>query len=74
MKNRITGFYVALLLLLGTPALNSQWPSTYVAPIDSLKAIKAANVELIQKQEKTLQVLDDLEKTSQEIKIRGKRT
>ena len=74
MKNLTTCFYATLLFLLGTPMLNSQWPSTYVAPLESLKAMKAANVELIQKQQKTLEVLDEMQKTSEEIKIRGKRT
>ncbi len=61
------------LLLLPTPHLNSQSKEEPRISVESLQALKRSNRELIEKQQKTLQKLDELSKTSEQIKILGKR-
>ncbi len=43
-------------------------------PLDMLKAIKAANARLIEQQAATLLKLEEMEKTSETLKILGKRS
>ncbi len=67
--------YAAVFLLAGTACLRSQWPAVPVkTPMDSLKALKAANADLIEQQKKTLDTLDDISAAAEQIRIKGKRT
>jgi hypothetical protein len=54
----------------GSPAVaNAATENT----LKALQAIKTANAEILKQQEATLQKLDELEKTAQEIRIYNKR-
>ncbi len=65
----------AVFFLLSTVWLRSDWPAAPAkSPIDTLKAIKAANADLIEQQKKTLDVLEDIGAAADQIRIRGKRT
>jgi hypothetical protein len=84
--------FLALALLLGTPAtmLQSQdadpAPAPAIAPpaaippvekgspLQMLKAMRDANAKLLEQQTATLQKLEELEKTAQNLKILGKRS
>jgi hypothetical protein len=75
MKKHLLVLYTALVLLAGTACLHSQWPAVPVkSPMDSLKALKAANADLIEQQKKTLDTLDDISAAADQIRIKGKRT
>ena len=75
MKRHALAFYVFPLLLLSTACLNSQWPAEPVkSPVETLKAMKAANADLIEQQKKTMDTLDDISASADQIRIRGKRT
>jgi len=75
MKRRTLAYYTAGFFLMSTACLNSQWPSTPVkSPTESLKAVKAANADLIEQQKKTLDTLDDISASADQIRIKGKRT
>ena len=64
---------VALLFLSG-PSLNSQAPQTASGTLLSqLQAIQTANKALIEKQQKTLQSLDEMKATAEQLKALGKR-
>jgi len=54
--------------------LHSQAPVPPATPLQILKAMKAKNQELIEKQTQTLQKLDELEKEADQIKVLAKRT
>ena len=43
-------------------------------PLEMLKAIRDANIKLLEQQAATLQKLEEMEKTSQTLKVLGKRT
>jgi hypothetical protein len=54
--------------------LNSQAPQPATSsPLAALQAIQAANKALIEKQQKTLQTLDEMKAAAEQIKILGKR-
>lgn len=73
MKRNLAAFFA--VLLAGTACLRSQWPAVPVkSPVDTLKAMKAANADLIDQQKKTLDTLDDIAATAEQIRIKGKRT
>jgi uncharacterized protein Yka (UPF0111/DUF47 family) len=55
-----------------TPAAESA-ASSAQAVVKALQAMKAANEEILKQQEATLQKLDEMEKTAQEIRILTKR-
>jgi hypothetical protein len=44
------------------------------SPIDQLKALKAKNAELIEKQTATLQKLDEMDKQAEQLRFFSKRT
>ena len=59
--------------------LHSQAPIPAVAipagnPLEQLKAIRDQNAKLLEQQAATLQKLDELEKTSQTVKVLGRRS
>ena len=63
-----------------TPATTAKSPATSAVAnastqttLKALQAMKAANTEILKQQEATLQKLDELEKTAQEIRIYTKR-
>jgi hypothetical protein len=73
-----------VLIALAIPALQSQSPAPVPAPATGaaptapsarqlLEQIRDANAKLLEQQAKTLQLLDEMEKTSQTIKTLGKR-
>ncbi len=43
-------------------------------PVQTLQAVKASNADLIDKQKKTLDGLDEMQKTADQIKAFAKRT
>lgn len=57
--------------------LHSQTPAPAAqpakSPLDQLKAMRDANAKLLEQQTKTLQHLDEMEKTSQALKALGRR-
>ena len=62
-----------------SPKLHSQAPAPAVAvpaggALEQLKAIRDQNAKLLEQQAATLQKLDDLEKTSQTVKVLGRRS
>jgi hypothetical protein len=82
MKKLLLPF--AVLVALAIPALQSQSPAPIPAPAAGatpaapsarqlLEQIRDANAKLLEQQAKTLQLLDEMEKTSQTIKTLGKR-
>jgi Spy/CpxP family protein refolding chaperone len=69
MKRKLS---LLIVVLAASGALsNSQAPTT--DPVATLRKIKATNAELIDRQTKTLKLLDELQKDSQQIKTLGKR-
>ena len=54
--------------------LHSQAPAAPKTLLQIIEAMKARNVELLEKQTQTLLKLDDLEKESGQLKTFGKRT
>ena len=69
---------IAAVLLAGVSVLRSQDATPAAAPIkdplQALKAMKASNADLIDAQKKTLDGLDELTKTADQIRILAKRT
>ncbi len=64
----------AAILLAGFSALRSQEDVTAKNPVQMLKAIKASNADLIDKQKKTLDTLTDMVKQADDVRILAKRT
>ena len=64
----------AALLLAGGSVLRSQDQAAAKNPVEMLKALKASNADLIDKQKKTLDGLDDTQKTADQIRTLAKRT
>lgn len=62
------------VLLAGVSVLRSQDATAAKDPVQELKALKASNADLIDKQKKTLDRLDDMAKTADQIRILAKRT
>ena len=74
MKTKTITAVLAAIFLLSATCLHSQAPQSSRGILTTLQTIKAANQALIDKQQKTLQGLDDLQKSVEEIKIMGKRS
>jgi hypothetical protein len=66
--------FIVFALLLLPLSLNSQSPQPNKPPLTILQELKAANKALIEKQQATLQKLDELEKNASQLKIIGKRS
>lgn len=77
MKRNFTlSALAALVSLLGVAQSQTPAPNTPVTTADVrklLEATKEANAKLLEQQTKTLQLLDEMEKTSQTLKTLGKR-
>jgi pectin methylesterase-like acyl-CoA thioesterase len=56
------------------PAATDSGPNSIQAAVKALQAMKAANEEVLKQQAATLQKLDELEKTANEIRIYTKRS
>ncbi|MDP9292535.1 MAG: hypothetical protein M3O82_09255 [Verrucomicrobiota bacterium] len=69
-----TAYVIATMMVLSVARLNSQAPPAALTPLASIQQMKAANQALIEQQQKTLQVLDDLGKEAEQLKVMGKRT
>jgi hypothetical protein len=76
--------FLILAASLAAPALHSQAPApAAVAPAPAaaaaantrqlLQSVRESNAKLLEQQTKTLQLLDEMEKTSQTLKTLGKR-
>jgi hypothetical protein len=74
--------FLILTASLAVPVLHSQAPApAAVAPAPAaaantrqlLQSVRESNAKLLEQQTKTLQLLDEMEKTSQAIKTLGKR-
>ena len=63
-------FCIALIVLLG-PVSHSQAPGFDPSP--KLRALKATNAALIEKQAATLKKLEEMQKDAQQLKTFGKR-
>lgn len=64
---------LAALLALGIN-LHSQAPAAAKSPLETLRAMKLKNQELIEKQTATLQKLEAIEKDAEQLKIFAKRS
>ena len=64
---------LAALLALGIN-LHSQVPAAAKSPLETLRAMKLKNQELIEKQTATLQKLEAIEKDAEQLKIFAKRS
>ncbi len=56
-----------------SPAIAAVTTTSIQTTLKVLQAVKAANDEILKQQEATLQKLDEMEKTAQEIRIYSKR-
>ena len=74
MKKTTITAALATFLLFGTGRLHSQAPQSGKSTFAILQSIKAENQDHIEKQQKTLQGLDDLELNASQLKIMGKRS
>lgn len=72
MKKEIA-LLIAAVFFLGAAVLHSQ-TQTPKSPLQTLQAIKTANTALIESQKKTLETLDEMKKTAEQIKVFGKRS
>lgn len=70
MKKEIL-LLITAVFFLGTAALRSQ--NAVKDPMQMLQNLKKANADLIEQQKKTLDTLDEMQKTADEIKAFGKR-
>lgn len=61
------------IFLFPTVPLKSQGEHGAKSPIEILQALKHGNQEIIEKQQKTFQTLDEIIKTTEQIKTLGKR-
>ena len=73
MKRALSLAALAAILGAGSLSLHSQAPAPAGTPVGQLKAIRDQNAKLLEQQAATLQKLDEIEKTSQTIKVLGKR-
>ena len=72
MKN-LTLPAAAAIFFLGGAILHSQMAPAPKSPLQILTAMKATNADLIEQQKKTLENLDEMLKTAEQIKVFGKR-
>ena len=63
----------AAAFFAGISVLHSQQDAAK-SPLQILQSVKASNADLLDKQKKTLDGLDDMQKTADQIKTLGKRT
>ena len=68
------GLAITLAFFASGARLNSQESAVGSSPRQLLAALKASNTELLQKQEKTLQKLDELKKQAEQLRILSKRS
>ncbi len=77
MKRTLIILAAAIGFTATSLTLHSQAPSPAAlpakSPLEQLKAMRDANAKLIEQQAKTLQQLDEMEKTSQSLKMLGRR-
>lgn len=78
MKRTITILTLAFGLAATSLTLRAQTPAPAAqpgkSPLEALKAIRDANAKLLDQQTKTLQQLEEMEKTAQSIKVLGRRS
>ena len=71
--NRTQLSFTAALVFLTAGVGHSQAPQASGTMLSNLQAIQATNRALIEKQQKTLQTLDELKSTAEQIKTLTKR-
>ncbi len=74
MNSRTLSVAVAVLLLCAGTRLYSEVSSPEATVLATLQAMKAANQDMIDRQEKTLKALDELRAQAEQLKTFGKRT
>jgi serine protease inhibitor ecotin len=74
MKNILSHLLTAAAVLALTANLHSQAPGAEKTPLQQAQALKAKNLELIEKQTQTLLKLDEIEKQAEQLKFFGKRS
>lgn len=72
MKKEIA-LLIAAAFFPGATVLHSQTQAPK-SPLQMLQAIKTANAALMESQKKTLETLDEMKKTAEQIKTFGKRS
>lgn len=72
MKTFVSSLVMTAMLLALAANLHSQAPLAR-SPVDQLKALKAKNAELIEKQKATLLQLDEMEKQAEQMRFLSKR-
>ena len=72
-RRTVAAIILAVGLCTGT-RIYSETPPSEAAVSAALQRLKAANQDVIQRQEKTLKMLDDLKAQAEQIKSMGKRT
>lgn len=75
MTMKTPTFLLVLVAIVGVAgSLRSQLPGAPKSPLQQLQAMKTQNQQLIEKQNATLQKLDELQKTASQIKVLTKRS
>ena len=64
----------AVVLIFGSAALHSQQSTTPKSTQQILEDLKTSNAALIEQQKKTMDTLDEMQKTADQIKTFGKRS
>ena len=62
------------VLFLGVGVLRSQTAAAAKPPLQVLDEMKTSNAAIIEQQKKTLEVLDEMQKTADQLKTFSKRT
>ena len=77
MKRTLTIFALIAGFAATSLTLHSQSPAPAAlpakSPLEQLKAMRDANAKLLEQQAKTLLQLEEMEKTSQSLKVLGRR-
>lgn len=66
--------FVTVTACFGQVRVNSQAPSSSGPTLTALLGLKAANQELVLRQEKTLKTLEELREAASQVKAMGKRS
>ena len=74
MKTLLSILFSLAAVFALNATLHSQAPGPAKTPLQQVQALKAKNLELIEKQTQTLLKLDAIEKQSEQLKFLGKRT
>jgi hypothetical protein len=73
MKTNTVSIFVAAVMLLGAGIVRSQAPGQPASAAQLLAQIRQDNAALLDRQAKTMQALDALQKEAEQLKVLGKR-